>query len=210
MTLLPPCPQLPPTLPMSSESSGHCHTEEAEDEPPSHIVRLRSETPLWKEDRLEQVRRAACAALDFVAPRGQTSDAPPLIVSILCTNERRMRTLNRLFRDKDTPCDSLAFPALDPHDKQVCSSQEHDGHKHEDSMCGFLGDLALGYQGLQRTIEQHRLDALAHCAHMTVHGVLHLAGFTHDKTLTRTAMEAAEGTILTRLGFADLHPLALA
>ena len=79
----------------------------------------------------------------------------------------------------------------------------------EDSTHGFLGDLALGYEGLQRSIEAHRLDALAHCAHMTIHGVLHLKGFRHDSDEERTAMEAAEETILARLGFTDLHPLAL-
>ncbi len=179
--------------------------KEASTEPPSHIVRLQTESPLWDKDKVAQVRRAAHAALDFVAPRNPAAENAALIVSILCTDEQRMHELNRRFRNKDTACDSLAFPA---------KAQDH--HRFErknnllgDFLNGFLGDIALGYQGLQRTVERHRLDAHAHCAHMTIHGVLHLTGFIHDSAEELSAMEAAEGTILERLGFADLHPLAL-
>ncbi len=169
-------------------------------------VRLQTESPLWKKDLIEQVRRAAVAAIDFLARNDE--DKTTLIVSILCTDEQRMRALNRRFRNKDTACDSLAFPAA--HDNSHDTT--HDGH-FEDGRRGFLGDIALGYQGLQRVIEQHRLDALAHCAHMTIHGVLHLRGYTHDTDEERTQMEAAEETILAQLGFTEpttpLPPLAL-
>ena len=212
MTSLSPSPMPPPSAELREE----------EEEPPSriahlqsHIVHLQTESPLWKKDRLEEVQRAAEAALDFVARRNPasnsvTSNSVTLVVSILCTNEQRMRALNRRFRDKDTACDSLAFPAAVQNDgrddgqalcrQNFCS---------EDSAQDFLGDIALGYQGLQRAIDRHRLDALAHSAHMTVHGILHLAGFTHDGDEERSAMEEAEGAILARLGFTDLHPLAL-
>ncbi len=209
-------------LPLSAE----LHEEGAEDEPPPlgarrqpHIVRLRTESPLWKKDRLDQVRHAAEAALAFPTKHDTTTaaatiasatatDETTFVVSILCTNEQRMRALNHRFRGKDTACDSLAFPAATQndghHDEHTLARQGDD-----DDMHGFLGDIALGYQGLQRTIERHRLDALAHCAHMTIHGVLHLRGFVHDTDEERAWMEDAEETILARLGFVGLHPLAL-
>ena len=207
-------------LPPSAET----HEGGAEGEPPAlgalrppHIVRLRTESPLWKKDRLEKVRHAAEAALAFptrhdtsASAAAAAADRTALVVSILCTDEQRMRALNRRFRGKDTACDSLAFPATTQndghHDEHTPHPQDQD---QDDGMHGFLGDIALGYQGLQRTIERHRLDALAHCAHMTVHGVLHLKGFVHDTDEERTAMEEAEETILARLGFVGLHPLAL-
>ncbi len=206
MTSAPPCP-------IPHDPSAEMHEEEASGKPPPrraqpHIVRLQTESLLWKKDRLEQVRRAAEAALNFLARHEKLSEnsaekgdekpsQQPFIVSILCTDERRMRALNRRFRNKDTACDSLAFPAATKNDWQ------HD-EQNKDGMRGFLGDIALGYQGLQRAIEQHHLDALAHCAHMTIHGVLHLKNFIHDTDEERATMEAAEETILAQLGFADL------
>ena len=41
-----------------------------------------------------------------------------LVVSILCTDEQRMRELNRRFRNKDTACDQLAFPARNENESE--------------------------------------------------------------------------------------------
>jgi probable rRNA maturation factor len=43
----------------------------------------------------------------------------------------------------------------------------------------------------------------AHWAHMTVHGVLHLLGFDHERDTDAVKMAAKEVQILDRLGFSD-------
>jgi probable rRNA maturation factor len=45
--------------------------------------------------------------------------------------------------------------------------------------------------------------AAAHWAHMTVHGVLHLLGFDHERTAEARKMAAREIQILDRLGFSN-------
>jgi probable rRNA maturation factor len=44
---------------------------------------------------------------------------------------------------------------------------------------------------------------LAHYAHLTVHGVLHLLGLDHDDEREAEAMEQIEREILAALGFPD-------
>jgi probable rRNA maturation factor len=43
----------------------------------------------------------------------------------------------------------------------------------------------------------------SHWAHMTVHGVLHLLGFDHERPAEARKMEAVEIQILDRLGFSN-------
>jgi len=42
-----------------------------------------------------------------------------------------------------------------------------------------------------------------HCAHLVVHGMLHLQGYEHDTVRAARAMEARETAILDRLGVPD-------
>jgi len=43
----------------------------------------------------------------------------------------------------------------------------------------------------------------AHWAHMTIHGVLHLLGFDHERASEAKKMAAREIQILDRIGFSD-------
>jgi probable rRNA maturation factor len=44
---------------------------------------------------------------------------------------------------------------------------------------------------------------LAHWAHLTVHGTLHLLGFDHISSVDAKRMEAEERQVLADLGYAD-------
>ena len=49
-----------------------------------------------------------------------------------------------------------------------------------------------------------------HCAHLVVHGMLHLQGYDHDNDRAARAMETRESAILAGLGirdpYADANP----
>jgi len=53
---------------------------------------------------------------------------------------------------------------------------------------------------LNEAIEQHK-TAIAHWAHLTIHGVLHLLGFDHIDDAEAEEMEALEIDALQELGF---------
>lgn len=67
----------------------------------------------------------------------------------------------------------------------------------------YDGDLALCAPVVTREAREQQKDVMAHYAHLTVHGVLHLQGYEHEREADATAMEKLETRILGQLGFPD-------
>lgn len=93
------------------------------------------------------------------------------------------RALNRNYRGRDYATNVLTF-VLD------------EGAVRE-------GDLALCAPVISREARAQGKEVLAHYAHLTVHGVLHLEGHEHELEPEAGAMEKLETRILKRLGFPD-------
>jgi probable rRNA maturation factor len=93
------------------------------------------------------------------------------------------RALNRAYRGKDYATNVLTFVLTErpPYD----------------------GDLALCAPVVSREARAQRKDLMAHYAHLTVHGVLHLQGYRHELETEAMEMEKLETRILKRLGFTD-------
>ncbi|PIR33218.1 MAG: rRNA maturation RNase YbeY [Alphaproteobacteria bacterium CG11_big_fil_rev_8_21_14_0_20_44_7] len=110
-------------------------------------------------------------------------------VSILLTNDAKIRQLNNDFRGKDKPTNVLSFP-------QHSSSTPHliGGDM------GGLGDIALALETLQREAAEQEKTLPAHFTHLFVHGVLHLLGYDHEDDDEQEDMENKEVEILHKLG----------
>ena len=67
----------------------------------------------------------------------------------------------------------------------------------------FLGELVICAPVVAREARAQGKTLEAHWAHMTVHGVLHLLGFDHERGAEARKMAAKEIQILDRLGFSD-------
>jgi probable rRNA maturation factor len=93
------------------------------------------------------------------------------------------RSLNRDYRGRDYATNVLTFVLEDgpPYD----------------------GDLALCAPVVSREAREQDKDVMAHYAHLTVHGVLHLQGYEHERAPEAVAMEKLETRILKRLGYPD-------
>jgi probable rRNA maturation factor len=94
------------------------------------------------------------------------------------------RALNRRHRRSDRPTNVLSFVYDDEHG-------------------ALRGDLVLCAPVLRREAAQQGKPFAAHCAHLVVHGMLHLQGYGHERTAEAARMEALEIAILAELGFAD-------
>lgn len=64
-------------------------------------------------------------------------------------------------------------------------------------------EIVLAFGVVRREAAQARKSVAAHLAHLLIHGALHLQGFDHDRAGDARRMEAAEGRLLARLGFAN-------
>ena len=65
------------------------------------------------------------------------------------------------------------------------------------------GDVVLCAPVLREEARAQRKPLDDHCAHLVVHGMLHLQGYDHDTDRAARAMEARESAILIALGVPD-------
>lgn len=100
------------------------------------------------------------------------------------------RRLNRRYRRQDRPTNVLSFVYDDERDV-------------------LRGDIVLCTPVLRREAQQQGKALAAHCAHLVVHGTLHLQGYDHAEDSEAARMEAHETAILARLGFPDPYAVEL-
>jgi probable rRNA maturation factor len=65
----------------------------------------------------------------------------------------------------------------------------------------LAGDIVLCAPVIENEARQQHKNLLAHYAHLTVHGVLHLRGHDHENDSDAAVMEQLEIEILGRLGY---------
>jgi probable rRNA maturation factor len=86
-------------------------------------------------------------------------------VSVLLTTDTRIRRLNRQFRGKDKATDVLSFPA----DALVQRNEN------------LAGDLAVSVPTALRQACEHGHTLTIEIKVLILHGLLHLAGFDHER-----------------------------
>lgn len=111
-------------------------------------------------------------------------------VAVRVVDADEIRTLNRLYRDKDAPTNVLSFPAGEiaglPADEAV-----------------LLGDVVVCAAVVAAEAGQQGKALADHWAHMLVHGTLHLLGFDHEIDAEAAEMEALEVRILASQSVTD-------
>ena len=95
--------------------------------------------------------------------------------------------LNDRWRGKRGPTNVLSFPA----------------EGLADVAPEVLGDIVLCVPVLKAEARAQRKTIAAHCAHLLVHGGLHLLGYDHQDDATARRMERLERRLLAELGFPD-------
>jgi probable rRNA maturation factor len=101
-------------------------------------------------------------------------------VSVLVTSSRELQQLNRRFRGKNTPTDVLSFPAI------------------PGLMQAFAGDIAISAEIAARNARQLGHTAAEEIRVLTLHAVLHLAGYDHE--LDDGEMQRKEAHLRKSLG----------
>jgi probable rRNA maturation factor len=96
-------------------------------------------------------------------------------VPVLLTTDKEIRRLNREFRHKDKPTDVLSFPAPEP----VNGHQPH------------AGDLAISAETAARQAAEAGHPLFVELQVLVLHGVLHLAGYDHERDTGQMARKEA-------------------
>ena len=113
---------------------------------------------------------------------GRKEDAQ---LSIRIVDETESTYLNETYRHKTGPTNVLSFPA--EYSTEIPIS--------------LIGDIVICAPIVVKEARAQGKDTLAHWAHMTIHGTLHLLGFDHDNDNNAEKMESIEIDILKQLGF---------
>ena len=121
-------------------------------------------------------------ALEFAGRRAGNAE-----LTLVFTDDARMRELNHDFRGQDKPTNVLSFPANDE----------------TDTDSPYLGDVVLALETILREAQEQKKTPAAHTAHLVVHGTLHLIGFDHMDDDEAEMMEHFERRILSGANISD-------
>jgi len=106
--------------------------------------------------------------------------------TILLTNSKKMKQLNKKFRNKNKPTDVLSFPYFLP--KSIKSIKKKSF---------YLGDIATSYQIIN--LRSKNSNFFLEFDKVWIHGLLHLLGYDHIKNKDYYKMNRMEKRILSSL-----------
>lgn len=133
-------------------------------------VRLSSEHPRGA----AAARRLRARAAAYLAALGR-ADAE---LSILLVTDRRIRSLNRDWRDKDAATDVLSFPLDEP-----------------EGVSALLGDVVISLDTAARRAREDGRPVGAELDRYLAHGLLHLLGYDHERPVDARRMAEKEAEL---------------
>ena len=113
-------------------------------------------------------------------------------VSLTYTDNEGIRAINREYREKDAATDVLSFPMFDPETEEIYAL---------DGTAAELGDIVISLERAKEQAETfgHSMDR--EVAFLSVHSVLHLLGYDHERSDEEDAlMREKQRTIMKKLG----------
>lgn len=146
-----------------------------------HIVEITIDAAY--EYRCEPALLVGCIRATLVSQRLRK----PRAVSLLVTDSRRVRRLNRRFRGDDRATDVLAFNTDFPGLSRPDGAFE-------------LGEIVIALPVAARGARERSRTLREELALLTVHGVLHLLGHDHETNSDDSRMRELERSALTRVG----------
>jgi probable rRNA maturation factor len=107
------------------------------------------------------------------------------VVNVLVASSTAVRALNRQFRGKNSATDVLSFPAASI------------AHSNGRSRFAIAGDIAISADIAAENATKLGHTAAAEVKILTLHGILHLAGYDHERD--NGTMAKKEATLRQRL-----------
>jgi probable rRNA maturation factor len=115
-------------------------------------------------------------------------------LSVVITDQNKIRDLNRQFRGKDQPTDVLSFSMGEQQagEDKTAFIGPPDGLIH-------LGEVIISYPQAVIQSQEREHSIRKELAILIVHGVLHILGYDHERPDLELAMVAREKEILESL-----------
>jgi probable rRNA maturation factor len=156
----------------------------AEDDDPGPSLNILIDCDSWHsltgaEDIMGRAYDEAARLIEGIAGRD---------VTLLLSSDSKIAALNATYRGQDKATNVLSFPsAAAPFPGEPAP----------------LGDIIIAHETVMREADEENKQPLSHLAHLTIHGLLHLAGYDHDTDHEAERMEQMERIILSKIGVSD-------
>lgn len=154
-----------------------------------HKIEIQIDRQVKQSIDITLLRQAIFTALN------NESVSTPVEISLLITNDATLHQLNRDYRNIDTPTDVLSF----------ANEDEHPAHPTPPvigvpDLTRYLGDIAISYDRVIAQASEYDHSRERELAYLTVHGVLHLLGYDHERSEDEAAsMRIREERVMTQL-----------
>lgn len=139
---------------------------------------------LWR-GKIRKIRSIIKDILQIVSGDGILE--MPAFITFVLSDDIEIQDLNKKWRKKDYPTNVLSFPS----DDRTAKAER------------YLGDVIISYTTLEKESKMNGVDFYHHCAHMLLHGFLHLCGYDHQNENDAKIMEDLESRILHKLNIAS-------
>jgi len=153
-----------------------------------HLIDILVREPRWKADPsfndTSLIQDVLCAVL-----KNMDKTKNRFELSVLLTNDLEIQSLNKEYRQKDTPTNILSFES-----GYFLEKRKND----QVQEIIPLGDLALSYETLKKEADSQHKTFQDHLTHLLIHGLLHLFGFNHENDKEAEEMEHLEISILDK------------
>lgn len=110
-------------------------------------------------------------------------------VSVVFADNEYIRELNRDYRGKDAATDVLSFALEEGDEPEIMGGPDET----------LLGDIIISLEMAQSQAGDFGHSLERELAYLTVHGMLHLAGYDHEDEADKAVMRRQEEKILTLL-----------
>ena len=119
-------------------------------------------------------------------------DSLKLYASITLTNSKKIKELNKQFRNIDKETDVLSFPMFEPNEIEEMKIQGYDGEE-------ALGDIVISINKVEEQAKEYGHSFERELSYMCVHSFYHLMGYDHMTEADKSVMRAKEDEILNKL-----------
>jgi probable rRNA maturation factor len=121
-------------------------------------------------------------------------------VSLLLTDNQRIRQMNREYRKVDRATDVLSFPMLEYDSPSDFSWAETEvGCFHPDTGELLLGDIIISMEKVREQARKYGHSEMRELAFLITHSMLHLFGYDHMEQTEAKEMEERQEAILHSL-----------
>lgn len=160
------------------------------------IVEIAIDCPEWEKYQFSDVDFFTKITKNLLSKYPNFQKTKAIELSILLTDNAKMKSLNSEFRAKDKTTNVLSFPDNDINWRKIVEFLPDPDYI-------YLGDIAFGYLVIKEEAAAKEISFQDHLTHLTIHSILHLLGYDHIEKEDAEAMEAVEIELLSKIGIAS-------